>query len=79
MSAYSRKNLCGHFRRELVPSSMKVYPIKDFGAVELGTHRFCQFNDNHCEGIADFVIVWHLKGESWTITRVLSYGHRANP
>src|ERR1700687_3960395 len=28
-------------RRELVRDSLKVYPIKDHGALEVGQHRFC--------------------------------------
>lgn len=76
MIANTRKNVCGYFRRELVVGSMRVYPIKDFGAIELGTHRFCQFGSNNCDGIADFVIVWRHQDDAWTITRVLSYGHR---
>jgi len=78
MIANTRKNVCGHFRRELVPGSMRVYPIKDFGAIEQGEHTFCQFDSGKCEGIADFVIVWRLRDQRWEATRVLSYGHRAN-
>lgn len=73
----TRQNVCGHFRRELVPGSLKVYPIKDFGAIEQGVHRFCQFDTGKCDGIADFVIVWRHQGNTWQVTRVLSYGHRA--
>jgi hypothetical protein len=79
MIANTRKNVCGHFRRELVPGTLKVYPIKDFGAIEQGVHRFCQFGSTTCEGMADFVVVWRRQGDVWQITRVLSYGHRANP
>jgi uncharacterized protein DUF4440 len=79
MLANTKKNVCGNFRRELVAGSLKVFPIKGFGATEHGTHRFCQFKTGNCEGIADFVIVWHHDGETWQITRVLSYGHRPNP
>src|SRR3954464_6531987 len=28
-------------RRELLQETFEVYPIKNYGAVELGTHRFC--------------------------------------
>jgi len=73
----TRQNVCGHFRRELVPGSLKVFPIRDFGAIEQGVHRFCQFDTGKCDGIADFVIVWRHQGDAWQITRVLSYGHRA--
>ncbi len=78
MIANTGKNVCGHFRRQLVAGSMKVYPIKDFGAIETGVHEFCQIGADKCEGIADFTIVWRLKDGAWQITRVLSYGHRAN-
>ena len=32
-------------RRELIPGSLQVFPIKDFGAIEIGTHRFCHKED----------------------------------
>ncbi|OOG55450.1 nuclear transport factor 2 family protein [Rhodanobacter sp. C03] len=78
MIANTKKNVCNHFRRELIPGTLKVYPIKDFGAIEQGVHRFCQFKTGDCEGMADFVIVWRHQGDQWQITRVLSYGHRPN-
>lgn len=78
MLANTAKNVCGNFRRELVPDTLKVFPIKDFGAIAQGSHRFCQFASGKCEGIADFVIVWSNQYGHWQITRVLSYGHRAN-
>ena len=78
MLANTEKNACGNFRRDLVPGTFKVFPIKDFGAIEQGSHRFCQFASGKCEGIADFVMVWRNQNGSWQITRVLSYGHRPN-
>jgi hypothetical protein len=78
MLANTEKNACGKFRRELVPGTFKVFPIKDFGAMELGSHRFCQFAGGKCEGMADFVMVWSNRNGNWQITRVLSYGHRLN-
>lgn len=35
-----RKNTCGVMIRELIPGTLQVYPIKGYGAMELGTHRF---------------------------------------
>jgi hypothetical protein len=78
MLANTEKYVCGKFRRELVPGTLKVFPVKDFGAIAQGTHRFCQFADGKCEGLADFVVVWSNQNGHWQITRVLSYGHRAN-
>jgi hypothetical protein len=77
MIANTRKYVCGNFTRELVPGTLKVYPVKDFGAISQGVHRFCQLASGQCEGLADFVIVWRQQAGQWQITRVLSYGHRA--
>ena len=35
-----KKNTCGMMIRELVPGTLQVYPIKGYGAIELGVHRF---------------------------------------
>jgi len=78
MLANTEKYVCGNFRREIVPGTLKVSPVKDFGAIETGSHRFCQFASGKCKGVADFAIVWSNKTGNWMITRVLSYGHRAN-
>lgn len=77
MLANTKKNVCGHFRRELVPGTLEVFPIKGFGAIAQGSHRFCQFATGKCEGLADFTIIWREQAGIWQITRVLSYGHRA--
>ena len=77
MIANTRKYVCGNFTRELLPGTLKVYPVKDFGAISQGVHRFCQVQSGKCEGLADFVIVWRKQAGEWRITRVLSYGHRA--
>lgn len=76
MLANTEKNACGKFRRELVAGTLKVFPIRDFGALAQGTHRFCQLPSGACEGMADFSILWRNQGGKWQITRVLSYGHR---
>jgi hypothetical protein len=78
MIANTEQNACGKFRRKLIEGSLRVYPIKDFGAIAQGRHRFCTIDGKKCEGQADFTIVWHKDDEKWLITRALSYGHRAD-
>ena len=73
----TRKYICHKVRRELVPGTLKVYPIKDYGAIEEGEHRFCQIDTGKCEGIAKFLMIWQNKNGVWQMTRVISYGHRA--
>lgn len=75
--ANTRKYICGKVRRELIATTFHVYPIKDFGAIEEGEHRFCELATGRCEGIAKFVMVWAKQDGHWRITNVLSYGHRA--
>lgn len=72
-----RKYICGKVRRELIPASFRVYPVKDYGAIEESEHRFCELATQRCEGIAKFVMVWAKRDGAWQITTVLSYGHRA--
>jgi ketosteroid isomerase-like protein len=62
--------------RELVKGSLEVYPIKDYGAIETGTHRFCHTEGGREEcGTFKFLHVWHKEGTTWKVTRVVSYGH----
>jgi len=75
--ANTRKYICHKVRRELLPTSLEVYPIKNFGAIEEGEHRFCELASGQCEGSAKFLMVWRNQGGQWQLTRVVSYGHRA--
>ncbi|PYJ11387.1 MAG: DUF4440 domain-containing protein [Verrucomicrobia bacterium] len=63
-------------RRDLVKGSLEVYPVKDYGAMEIGEHRFCHKENGKDDcGTFKFAMVWRKTGESWKISRVLSYGH----
>jgi ketosteroid isomerase-like protein len=64
-------------RRDLVKESLEVYPIKDYGAMEIGQHRFCHKENGKDDcGTFGFAMVWRKTGKSWKIARVLSYGHQ---
>jgi ketosteroid isomerase-like protein len=62
--------------RELVEKSLEVYPIKDYGAIEIGSHRFCHMEkgQNEC-GTFKFVHIWRKKDGEWKISRAISYSH----
>lgn len=63
-------------RRDLVPGSMEVYPINNYGAIEVGLHTFChQENGQPNCGTFKFVHVWQKKDGVWKLTRVVSYDH----
>lgn len=63
-------------RRTLIPGSLEVYPIKDYGAVQIGAHQFCHLENgkNDC-GTFKFVHLWQKKDGQWKLTRVISYDH----
>jgi ketosteroid isomerase-like protein len=62
--------------RQLVAGSLEVHPIKDYGAIEIGTHRF-RHMENGKEEIATFkfLMIWKRMGDNWKIARVVSYDH----
>ncbi|MEP7155704.1 MAG: nuclear transport factor 2 family protein [Betaproteobacteria bacterium] len=74
-----KKNVCGKFRRELVPGTLEVFPLGTYGAVYSGTHRFCQFGATRCEGQGRFMSIWQNKDGEWRMTRLISFDHRAAP
>lgn len=63
--------------RELIKESLEVYPVKDFGAIEVGQHRFCHIeNGKQICGIFKFVHVWSFRDGKWKITRIMTYDHK---
>ncbi|WP_232823469.1 nuclear transport factor 2 family protein [Dyella sp. C9] len=70
----TRRNICHKVRRELV-GKLEVFPIKDYGAMEVGTHRFCQIETGKCVGEGRFLNIWRYKDGQWQMTRVVSYDH----
>ncbi len=63
-------------RRDLVKGSLEVYPIKDYGAIEIGAHTFCHLENGKQDcGTFKFVHVWKKIGTDWKIARVISYDH----
>jgi len=70
----TKKNICGKVTRELVKGSVEVYPIKNFGAIEIGLHKF--HNNQEPVGtlskVGRFTIIWEYKNNEWKIVRVIS-------
>jgi ketosteroid isomerase-like protein len=63
-------------QRDLVPGSLEVYPIKNYGAMEVGRHRFCHVENGKDDcGTFSFVHIWRQTKSGWKISRVISYGH----
>jgi ketosteroid isomerase-like protein len=63
-------------RRDIVPGTLEVYPINDFGAVETCQHRFCH-KENGKDDCGTFknTMIWKKTEKGWKVTRVISYDH----
>jgi hypothetical protein len=63
-------------KRELIKSSLEVYPLKNFGAIEVGVHKFTHMENGKEEvGMLKFTEIWQYKNGEWKMTRVISYNH----
>ncbi len=68
-----KKNICGKVTRTLIKGSIEVYQIPNFGAVEIGLHRFINHAENNSVSRPDkFIIIWRHRTDKWQITRVVS-------
>ncbi|HEX5791791.1 MAG TPA: hypothetical protein VFY01_00850, partial [Rheinheimera sp.] len=66
----------GDLTRELVAGSTEVYPIKDFGAIQTGQHRFCHTENAKPDcNVFKFLHIWKQQNARWTVVRVVSYDH----
>jgi hypothetical protein len=74
-----KKYICGTTTRELVPGTLRVYPMKGYGAIEMGVHQFHHPGHEAEIGVGEgsFVHLWQYKDGAWKVTRVMSYDHHA--
>ena len=70
-----KQNICGKVERALLPDTLEVYPLKAYGAVEIGIHRFHHPGSPENAGDAKFVTLWQNKDGAWKVTPVISYNH----
>ena len=67
------KNICGKVTRTLVKGSIEVYPIKNYGAIEIGYHKFYNNQEPNAKSIpSKFIVVWKKQNTTWKITKVIS-------
>jgi ketosteroid isomerase-like protein len=67
------KNICNKVTRTLIKGSVEVYPIKNYGAVQIGYHKFYNKEEPNAKSIpSKFVVIWKHKNNSWKITKVIS-------
>ena len=69
----TERNICGKVTRELVQGSIEVYPIHDYGAVQIGYHRFYNNQEPDAESKpSKFITMWHNDNGNWQISKVIS-------
>jgi hypothetical protein len=71
----TKENICGKVTRQLVAGSLEVYPLKNYGALEIGVHRFYHTGSTAPQGEGKFIHLWQQKDGVWTLMRVISYDH----
>lgn len=74
-----KQNVCGKFTRQLQQATLEVWPIGEWGAVYSGVHHFCPASGARCTGSGRFLHVLQKTGDTWRVTRVVSFDHRALP
>ena len=65
-------------RRVLKPNSLEVHPIQNFGAIEIGTHRFFQTDPGQSERLVSepkFINIWQNTNGKWQLVKIVSYDH----
>jgi hypothetical protein len=68
-----RNNICGKVQRELIPGTIEVYPIANYGAIEMGWHQFHNNQEPNAKPHpSKFVTIWKKENEKWVMTRVIS-------
>ena len=69
----TKKNICGKVTRELIKGSIEVYPIKNYGAVQIGFHKFHNNQEPNAESIpSKFIVMWHNENGKWKMKKVIS-------
>lgn len=66
-------------RRELIDESLKVYPMDNYGALELCNHVFyLQLNDGTEKVVSSgqMTALWKRINNEWKLTRIISYNHQ---
>ncbi len=66
----------GDLTRTLVKEDMEVFPVPNYGAVQIASHRFCHTENGKPDcGTFKFIHIWKRTAEGWKITRIVSVDH----
>lgn len=65
-------------RRELIEGTMTVHVLNDYGAMQMGEHRFYALQPGQPDKLTEtgkFIDLWRRIDGEWKLARVISYDH----
>lgn len=66
----------GDLTRTLIKEDMEVFPVPNYGAVQIASHRFCHTENGKPDcGTFKFIHIWKRTEDGWKITRIISVDH----
>jgi len=68
----TQKYICGKVTRELAKGSIEAYPIRDWGALQIGYHRFHNLAEGSASHYSKFITLWKRNNGQWQMQRVIS-------
>lgn len=69
----TERNICGKVTRTLIKGSVEVYTISNYGAVQIGFHKYYNNQEPNAESIpVKFILIWHNEDGNWKIKKVVS-------
>lgn len=77
IAAFKRmKTTTPDLTRELLPKTMEVYVIPNYGIVQIAQHRFCHKENGKMDcGVFKFIHTWKKTDQGWKVTRIISVDH----
>jgi hypothetical protein len=64
-------------RRELVEGTLEVFPLDNYGAIQVGVHRFYREGGSQPVEVSRFTHIWKKEADgTWKLARAMSYDHK---
>lgn len=69
----TKKNICNKVTRTLIKGSIEVYPIQNYGAVEIGYHKFFNKQEPDAKSVpSKFITIWKKENNHWKMEKIIS-------
>lgn len=69
----TKKYICGKVTRTLLKEGLEIHSIKDYGAIQIGYHKFYNNQEENEKSIpVKFMMIWKNNNGKWQIKKVVS-------